>query len=82
MSIATEGSAILSIRGVVARLRADGLPISERAIRNWVRSGELPCRFSGEKALLFYPNVLEYLHSGEEHSVKNDSAGAIRRVDL
>lgn len=52
---------MLTIRQVVARLKADGLPLSEYALRLLVKRGAIPVRYAGQKALIFYPNVLEFL---------------------
>lgn len=52
---------MLTIRQVVGRLKADGLPLSEYALRLLVKRGAIPVRYAGQKALIFYPNVLAYL---------------------
>ena len=52
---------MLTIRQVVDRLKADGLPLSEYALRLLVKRGAIPVRYAGQKALIFYPNVLDYL---------------------
>ena len=50
-----------TIRQTVERLKTDGLPLSEYALRLMVKRGAIPVRYAGQKALIFYPNVLEYL---------------------
>ena len=50
-----------TIRQTVERLKTDGLPLSEYALRVLVKRGAIPVRYAGQKALIFYPNVLEYL---------------------
>lgn len=52
---------VLTIREAVQRAKADGLPISEYTLRQWVRTGVIPTRKVGQKALLFYPNLVRYL---------------------
>lgn len=52
---------VVTIRGAVARAKADGLPVSEHAIRGWIKTGRIPVRYAGSKALLFYPNLVRYL---------------------
>ena len=52
---------VVTIREAVQRAKADGLPISEYTLRQWIRSGAIPTRKVGQKALLFYPNLVRYL---------------------
>ena len=54
-------SNVVTIREAVQRAKADGLPVSEYTLRQWVRTGEIPTRKVGQKALLFYPNLVSYL---------------------
>lgn len=56
-------SDLATIRATAARLKAEGLPVAEYALRCWVKSGAIPSVKCGQKALLFYPNVLSYLRS-------------------
>lgn len=53
---------VLTIREAVQRARDEGMPISEYSLRQWVRTGAIPTRKLGHKALLFYPNLVRYLH--------------------
>ena len=52
---------VLTIRGAVARAKADGLPVSEYALREWIKNGRVPVRHAGNKQLLYYPNLVRYL---------------------
>jgi len=52
---------VVTIRGAVARAKADGLPVSEYTLRGWIRTGLIPVRHAGCKTLLFYPNLVRYL---------------------
>ena len=52
---------VVTVREAVQRAKADGLPITEYTLRQWVRSGAIPTRKVGQKALLFYPNLVRYL---------------------
>lgn len=52
---------VLTIRECVKRAKADGLPVSEYTLRQWVRTGAIPVRKVGQKALLFYPHLVRYL---------------------
>lgn len=52
---------VLTIREAVQQAKADGFPVSEYTLRAWVRSGAIPTRKVGQKALLYYPNLIKYL---------------------
>ncbi|MGM9628989.1 MAG: hypothetical protein ACI3V4_13035 [Faecousia sp.] len=74
---------VLTIREAVQRAKADGLPISEYTLRQWVKTGAIPTRKVGQKALLFYPNLVRYLQC--EDGADNTPvvvAPGIRRVNL
>ena len=74
---------VVTIREAVQRAKTDGLPVSEYTLRMWVRSGAIPTRKVGQKALLFYPNLVRYLQC--EDGADNTPVAAapgIRRVDM
>lgn len=75
---------VLTIREAVQRAKADGLPISEYTLRQWVRTGAIPTRKVGQKALLFYPNLVRYLQceDGADNMPATVAASGIRRVDM
>lgn len=76
---------VLTIREAVQRAKADGLPISEYTLRQWVRTGAIPARKVGQKALLFYPNLVRYLQcedSADNTSTPVATTSGIRRVDM
>lgn len=52
---------MLTIRETVQRSRAEGLNLSEYALRLWVKRGEIPARYAGTKALLYWPTVKAYV---------------------
>ena len=56
-------SDLATIRATAARLKEEGMPVAEYALRCWVKSGVIPSVKCGQKALLFYPNVISYLRS-------------------
>ena len=58
---ANQPNNILTIRQAVQRAHADGLPISEGALRSWIRSGVLPVRKVGNRNLVYYPTLVAYL---------------------
>ena len=76
---------VLTIREAVRRAKAEGIPVSEYTLRQWVRTGAVPTRKVGQKALLFYPNLVRFLQCEDGcDNAPATVAGAsgIRRVDL
>ena len=76
---------MLTIRQVVDRLKADGLPLSEYALRLLVKRGAIPVRYAGQKALIYYPNVISYIQctDGCDNAPSTVAAApGIHRVDL
>lgn len=57
---------VVTIREAVQRAKSDGMPVSEYTLRQWVKTGEIPTRRAGTKTLLYYPNLVAYLQSGDE----------------
>lgn len=75
---------VVTIREAVQRAKADGLPVTEYTIRRWIKTGAIPVRTVGSKALLFYPNLVRFLQC--EDGADNIPAttgviNGIRRVD-
>ena len=70
---------VLTIREAVKRAKADGMPVSEYTLRQWIRTGEIPHRMAGSKTLIFYPNLVEYLQSGDNASA---TVAASRPADM
>lgn len=52
---------ILTIRQTVQRAQAEELPVSEYALRLWVKQGKVPVRIAGAKQLIYWPNLLAFL---------------------
>ena len=52
---------MLTIRDTANRAKAEGLPISENALRNWVKQGKVPAVLAGKKQLIYYPNLIRFL---------------------
>ncbi len=77
-------NSVLTIREAVQRAKDDGFPVSEYTLRQWVRTGAVPTRKVGQKALLFYPNLVRYLQcaDGCDNAPTAVIQSGIRRVDL
>ena len=52
---------VLTIPQALARAKSEGLPVSEYSLRSWVKTGAIPSRNAGRKALIFYPNLVRFL---------------------
>ena len=74
---------VVTIREAVARAKAEGIPVSETALRRWVKSGAVPVRKAGNKHLIYYPRLMAYLRcdDGGDNSPTAVAVGGIRRVD-
>ena len=76
---------VLTIREAVQRAKTEELPVTEFSLRQWVKSGAIPVRKVGPKALLFYPNLVRYLQCEDGCDNKPATVTAfqgVRRVDL
>ena len=56
---------MVTIRQALKRLKADGLPLSEYTLRLLVKRGAIPARYAGQKALLYYPNIVSYIQCAD-----------------
>lgn len=76
---------VLTIREAVQRAKADGLPVSEYALRHWVKIGAVPVRKIGQKVLLYYPNLVKYLQCEDSTEIVPatvELTPGIRRVGI
>lgn len=76
---------VMTIREAVQRSKEDGMPVSEYTLRQWVKSGAIPVRKVGQKALLFYPNLIKYLqceNSEPTPPTAVETIPGIRRIEI
>lgn len=76
---------VLTIREAVIRCKAEGLPVSEYTLRGWIKTGVIPARKVGRKALLFYPNLVRYIQCQDTGGGSPDPAEercGIRRLEV
>lgn len=76
---------VLTIREAVQRAKAEGLNLTEYSLRYFIRSGAIPTRKVGQKALVYYPNIISFIRceSGADNQPPAVTAvHGIRRVDL
>jgi hypothetical protein len=69
---------VLSIAKTAERCNAEGIPLSEKALRHFVKSKAIPAIQTGKKALLFFPNVRKFVESG--NTEEENERGLIRKV--
>lgn len=50
-----------TIRQMTQQAKANGLPVSEGALRRWIKSGDLRCVYSGNRAYLSWQDILSLL---------------------
>lgn len=62
---------LASIHQTAERCRAEAIPISETALRRFVKMGDLPAVFAGNKALLYWPNILHFVKQGNGTQAEN-----------
>ena len=75
---------VLTVREAVRRAGNEGLPVTEYSLRRWIKTGALPVRSVGNKALLFYPNLVRFLQCEDGADNMPAAVGlahGIRRVD-
>lgn len=75
---------VLTVREAVQRSKADGIPVSEYALRRIIKGGGIPVRRVGQKALVYYPNLVRYLTcvDGADNSLTVAGHVGIRRADV
>ncbi len=61
----TEYTDVATIRATAQRAKDEGLGVTERQIRTWVKQGHLRHTMVGRKALVFWPNLLRFLENGD-----------------
>ena len=76
---------VLTIREAVQRAKTEGMPVSEYALRSWIKTGAVPVRKIGQKVLLFYLNLVKYLQCEDSTEIALAApvvASGIHRVEI
>ena len=71
---------IMTIRESVQRAKAEGLPITEFTLRRWIKTGAIPVRTVGSKALLYYPNLVAFLRCDNGADNAPATVGAVNGI--
>jgi len=56
-----EYTQVATINKTLERARSEGLGIPETALRRWVKEGQVPAVYVGNKALIYWPTLLNFL---------------------
>lgn len=74
---------VLTIKEAARRAKEEGLPISVYGLRCLIKSGKIPVRKIGRKALIYYPNLIDFLtcESGSDNTPDVAVSFGVRRVD-
>lgn len=55
---------VLTINEALKRARAENIPLPETALRRWVKNGQIPAVYAGRKAMIYWPNLMNFLQGG------------------
>ena len=65
---------VATINKTIERAKQSHLGITETALRRWVKDGLVPAVYVGNKALIYWPTLIEFLsgnHNVGESGVNN-----------
>lgn len=61
----TRKSDLTTVRGSVARAKEEGLAVTEYSLRAWIRTGQIPVAWAGNRAMIYFPNLVRFLRCEE-----------------
>lgn len=72
---------VVTVKEAVQRARSEGMPVSEFSLRRWIKTGAVPVRKAGNKLLLYYPRLVEFLTCADGGDIRPlQESGEIRRI--
>lgn len=72
---------VVTVKEAVQRARSEGMPVSEFSLRRWIKTGAVPVRKAGNKMLLYYPRLVEFLTCADGGDIRPlQESGKIRRI--
>lgn len=72
---------VVTVKEAVQRARSEGMPVSEFSLRRWIKTGAVPVRKAGNKMLLYYPRLVEFLTCADGGDIRPlQESGEIRRI--
>ena len=66
MDESKEYTQLATIRKTASRAKSEGLGVSEKALRAWVAEGKLAFVPSGNRRLIFWPTLMDFLTKGQK----------------
>lgn len=57
---------LATIRDTAARAKAEGLGVSEGALRAWIAEGKLAYIPSGNRRMIYWPTLMAFLATGQK----------------
>lgn len=69
-----------TIPQTLQRLKEEGYCVTQCALRSWVKTGKIPARYCGNKAYLYYPNVILFLQGGDIAPMDEPEVHGIRKI--
>ena len=61
---------VMTFPPCLERVKKAGYPVSEYALRQWLKRGLIPCRFIGRKVLVSYSAVIRFLECADGGDVR------------
>ena len=72
---------LASIQTTAQRCKQEGIPLSETALRRFVKCGDIPAVWIGNKALVLWGNVLRFIERGNgPELIQSEQSGTIRQI--
>ncbi len=72
---------VVTVKEAVQRARSEGMPVSEFSLRRWIKTGAVPVRKAGNKMLLYYPRLVEFLTCADGGDIRPlQESGEIQRI--
>lgn len=72
---------LASIHKTALRCKQEGVGLSECAIRGLVKSGDIPSVVIGNKSLVYWPNLIQFVAQGN-NGMSETPNGPIRQVPM
>lgn len=74
---------LASIHDTAQRCADEKIPLAECAIRRLVREGTIPATIIGNKAMVYWPNLLRFIENGNNVTPEEPphQSGGIRRIE-
>lgn len=70
-----------TVRETVRRCQTENIPATEYSIRRWIKEGRFPVRYIGAKAIVYWPQFLDFIRcaDGGGDNPKSSAASGDKR---